>query len=70
MCVSRSLIVIALCAGEAAAALVCGAAHAAIVASVVRSARRRRLEIAWEVIPALVLAAVLVMTWRRMHVSA
>ena len=53
-----------------AAALVCGVAHAAILASVVRSAPRRRLEIAWAVIPALVLAAVLVMTWRRMHVSA
>lgn len=53
-----------------AAALVCGVAHAAILASVVRSAPRRRLEIAWAVIPALVLAAVLVMTWRGMHVSA
>ena len=52
-----------------AAALVCGVAHAAIVASVVRSAPRRRLEIAWAVIPALALAAVLVMTWRGMHVS-
>lgn len=52
------------------AALVCGVAHAAIVASVVRSAPRRPLEIAWAVIPALVLAAVLVMTWRGMHVSA
>jgi len=53
-----------------AAAFVCGAAHLAIVASVVRSTPRRRLEIAWAVIPALALAAVLVMTWRRMHVSA
>ena len=53
-----------------AAVLVCGAAHVAIVASVMRSAPRRRLEIAWAVIPALVLAAVLVMTWRGMHVSA
>ena len=53
-----------------AAALVCGIAHVAIVASVVRSAPRRRLEIAWAVIPALALAVVLVMTWRQMHVSA
>ena len=53
-----------------AAVFVCGAAHVAIVASVMRSAPRRRLEIAWAVIPALVLAAVLVMTWRGMHVSA
>ena len=53
-----------------AAAIVCGIAHVAIVASVVRSAPRRRLEIAWAVIPALALAAVLVMTWRGMHASA
>ena len=53
-----------------AAVLVCGAAHVAIVASVMRSAPRRRLEIAWAVIPALVLAAVLVMTWRGIHPSA
>jgi heme/copper-type cytochrome/quinol oxidase subunit 2 len=52
-----------------AAALVCGVAHAAIVASVLRSGPRRRLEIAWAVIPALALAAVLVMTWRGMHAS-
>lgn len=52
-----------------AAALVCGVAHVAIVASVLRSAPRRRLEIAWAVIPALALAAVLVMTWRGMHPS-
>ena len=53
-----------------ATTLFCGAAHVAIVASVMRSAPRRRLEIAWAVIPALVLAAVLVMTWRGMHPSA
>jgi hypothetical protein len=53
-----------------AAVIICGVAHVAIVASVVRSAPRRRLEIAWAVIPALALAAVLVMTWRRMHASA
>ena len=53
-----------------AAALVCGVAHVAIVASVVRSTPRKRLEIAWAMIPALALAAVLVMTWRGMHVSA
>ena len=51
------------------AAVVCGLAHGAIVASVVRSAPRRPREIAWAVIPALALAAVLVMTWRGMHVS-
>jgi heme/copper-type cytochrome/quinol oxidase subunit 2 len=53
-----------------AAALVCGVAHVAIVASVMRSGPRRRLEITWAVIPALALAAVLVMTWRGMHPSA
>jgi heme/copper-type cytochrome/quinol oxidase subunit 2 len=53
-----------------AAALVCGVAHGAIVASIVRSTPRKRLEIAWAVIPALALAAVLAMTWRGMHVSA
>ena len=53
-----------------AAALVCGVAHLAIVASVVRSGPRRRLEIAWAVIPAVALAAVLVMTWRGMHPGA
>ena len=52
-----------------AAALVCGAAHAAIVVSVLRSAPPRRLEIAWAVIPALALAVVLVMTWRGMHAA-
>ena len=52
------------------AALVCGVAHVAILASVLRSAPRRRLEIAWAVIPALALAAVLVVTWRGMHPSA
>jgi F0F1-type ATP synthase membrane subunit c/vacuolar-type H+-ATPase subunit K len=51
------------------AVLVCGLAHGAIVASVMRSASRRPREIAWAVIPALALAAVLLMTWRRMHVS-
>jgi hypothetical protein len=51
------------------AVLVCGLAHAAIVASVVRSAPRRGREIAWAVIPALALAVVLVLTWRGMHVS-
>lgn len=54
-----------------AAALVCGVAHIGIVASVLRSAPpRRRLEIAWAVIPAVALAVVLVMTWRGMHPSA
>ena len=53
-----------------AAALVCGVAHVAIVASVLRSAPRRRLEIAWAVIPAMALAVVLVVTWRGMHPSA
>jgi hypothetical protein len=53
-----------------AAAITCGVAHAAILVSVVRSGPRRRREVAWAVIPALALAAVLVMTWRGMHVSA
>jgi bacteriorhodopsin len=53
-----------------AAACVCGLAHVAIVRSVMRSSPRRRMEIAWAIIPAVALAAVLVMTWRAMSVSA
>ena len=50
------------------AAFVCGIANVAIVRSVVRGTPRRRMEIAWAIIPALLLAGVLVMTWR--HLSA
>jgi heme/copper-type cytochrome/quinol oxidase subunit 2 len=50
------------------AVFTCGIAHLAIVRSVARSARHRRMEIAWAIIPALLLAAVFVMTWR--HLSA
>jgi hypothetical protein len=53
-----------------AAMCVCGIAHVAILRSVMRLAPRRRMEIAWAVVPALGLAAVLVMTWRRLYVGA
>ena len=55
------------------AAVCCLVAHTAILRSVVRagaradqhvSVGRRLMEIAWAVIPALALAAVLVTTWR------
>jgi heme/copper-type cytochrome/quinol oxidase subunit 2 len=55
------------------AAICCLVAHAAILRSVFRtsaradrpvSVRHRLTEIAWAIIPALVLAAVLVTTWR------
>jgi heme/copper-type cytochrome/quinol oxidase subunit 2 len=55
------------------AALCCLVAHLAILRSVLRvsaradqpvSVQRRVVEIAWAIIPALVLAAVLVNTWR------
>jgi predicted membrane protein len=52
------------------AVCVCGLAHLAILRSIVRSVPRRRTEIAWAIVPALALAAVLVMTWRRLYVSA
>ena len=47
-----------------AAVCLCVMAHLAILRSVMRSAPRRRLELAWALIPALALAALLVMTWR------
>lgn len=55
------------------AATCCLVAHLAILRSVLRasdragavvSSRRRLVEIAWAVVPALALAAVLLMTWR------
>ena len=53
-----------------AAVCACGIAHLAIVRSVAMTTRRRPTELAWAVIPAIVLAAVLVMTWRAMSVVA
>lgn len=53
-----------------AAAFACGIAHVAILRSVAKTRQRRVTELAWAVIPAMVLAAVLVMTWRAMSVSA
>jgi hypothetical protein len=52
-----------------AAACICGVAHVAILRSVLRSAPRRTMEIAWAIIPAALLAVVLVMTWRNIAVS-
>ena len=52
-----------------AAAIVCAVAHLGILRSVLRSRERGVAEIAWAVLPAVVLAAVLVMTWRSMHVG-
>ena len=55
------------------AAICCFVAHAAILRSVLRvsapadhsiSTRRRLTEIAWAVVPAIALAAVLMTTWR------
>ena len=53
-----------------AAVCLCAVAHLAILRSVMRSAPRRRLELAWALIPAVALAALLVMTWRGITVSA
>lgn len=58
---ARSLFWVAVC--------LCGIAHLAIVRSVLRAAPARRREIAWAVIPAVLLAAVLVMTWHRVYTS-
>jgi hypothetical protein len=44
-------------------------AHVVIVRSVLRATPRRFSEVAWATLPAIVLGAVLVMTWRGMHVS-
>jgi len=51
------------------AVFVCVAAHLAIVRSVLKAPSRRFMEVAWAIVPAIVLAAVLVVTWRSMHVS-
>jgi hypothetical protein len=51
-----------------AAVVICGLANLAIVRSVMRSAPRRRREVVWAIIPALLLVAVFVVTWR--HLSA
>jgi hypothetical protein len=59
--VARSVFWVAVC--------VCGIAHLAIVRSVLRSAPARRREIAWAVIPGVLLAAVLLMTWHRVYAS-
>jgi hypothetical protein len=59
--VARSVFWVAVC--------VCGIAHLAIIRSVLRSAPARRQEIAWAVIPAVLLAAVLVMTWHFVYTS-
>jgi heme/copper-type cytochrome/quinol oxidase subunit 2 len=53
-----------------AAAVVCAVAHFGILRSVLRANRRRAIEIAWAVLPAVALAAVFVMTWRSMHAAA
>lgn len=50
-----------------AAVASCAVAQVAIVRSVVVSPRRRVIELAWALLPALGLGAALVMTWRRMH---
>jgi heme/copper-type cytochrome/quinol oxidase subunit 2 len=49
--------------------VVCTVAHVAIVRSLLRASRRRIREVAWTIGPAIVLAGVLVMTWRAMHIS-
>jgi len=48
----------------------CTVAHVAIVRSLLRASPRRIREVAWAIGPAFVLAAVLVMTWRAMHIPA
>ena len=50
-----------------AAVASCAVAQVAIVRSVVLAPKRRAIELAWAVLPALGLGAALVMTWRRMH---
>jgi quinol-cytochrome oxidoreductase complex cytochrome b subunit len=52
-----------------AAVLLCVAAHIAIVRSLLRASSRRPSELAWAVLPAVVLAAVLVVTWHSMHIG-
>jgi hypothetical protein len=53
-----------------AAVVVCVVAHAAILRSVLRAAPRRVMDVAWAIIPAIGLTAVLLITWRTMLVSA
>ena len=50
-----------------AATLVCAVAHVGILRSVLRTKQRRAAEVVWAVLPAIALAAVLMMTWRSMH---
>lgn len=45
----------------------CVVAQVAIVRSVVTSPRRRPIELAWAILPAFALGALLVFTWRRLH---
>ncbi|MFL5614132.1 MAG: hypothetical protein ACJ796_10775 [Gemmatimonadaceae bacterium] len=52
------------------AVFICSIANLAIIRSVARSTRRRRIEIAWAIIPAVLLATVLVMTWRHLSSGA
>jgi hypothetical protein len=49
------------------AAVICVIAHLGILRSVLRAKERRVSEIAWAVLPAFVLAAVLLVTWRSIH---
>ncbi|HEY2376832.1 MAG TPA: hypothetical protein VGH98_12715 [Gemmatimonadaceae bacterium] len=53
-----------------AAVFVCIVAHIAIARSVLRTSPRRFIELAWALIPAIGLAVVLVVTWRRIHPGA
>lgn len=53
-----------------AAVCLCAVAHLAIFRSVMHSAPRRRLEVAWALLPAVALAALLVLTWRGIALSA
>jgi len=52
-----------------AAVAACAVAQVAIVRSVVASPRRRASEIAWAVLPAVALVALLFVTWRRLRPS-
>jgi hypothetical protein len=45
----------------------CAVAQVAIIRSVVASPRKRAIELAWAILPAFALAAVLLLTWRRLH---
>ena len=53
-----------------AAVFACVVAHIVIVRSVLRASQRRFRELAWAIVPAIVLAVVFVITWRNMHGSA